>query len=158
MKRHTEGCRSVNQHKQEAACKLIILSFEMRIRLLILSLVKQRYNAIAILKPKIFFYLWKYILLIYLHKWAENRDTLTKVFNCVFYKFFLILPVYFYCTWCTKKFIGKIVYIIIRLHIHSLFCLLNLMVPACRPNFAEFAARRKRLNRPGLANIIFLSA
>jgi len=36
-----------------------------------------------------------------IYKCAGNRDTLTKVFDCLFYKFFLILSLHFYCTWCT---------------------------------------------------------
>ena len=33
-----------------------------------------------------------------LYKCAENRDTVTKVFNCAFYKFFVALSQRFYCT------------------------------------------------------------
>ena len=39
--------------------------------------------------------------------------TIAYVVNCIFYKFFHLLSVYFYCTWCTGKYTDSIIHIII---------------------------------------------
>jgi hypothetical protein len=38
-----------------------------------------------------------------------------------------------------KKYTGKVTSVIIRVFIHSSFCVLNVILSACRPNFAEAA-------------------
>jgi hypothetical protein len=53
--------------------------------------------------------------------------------NCIFNGFF---------SYCQSIFIALDVYIkltgkIVRVYIHSLFCVLSFVLPACRPNFAE---------------------
>ena len=56
---------------------------------------------------------------------------------------FLLLSVYFYCTWCTEKHKGKI----ICMYIHSLFCELNFMLSACRPYFSEVACTTQKVEQ-----------
>ena len=41
--------------------------------------------------------------------------------------------------WYIEKYTGKIIHIIVRIIIHSLFCVLSLMLPIYTANFAEVA-------------------
>jgi len=41
--------------------------------------------------------------------------------------------------WYMEKYTGKIIRIIVRTLIHSLFCVLSFMLPKCTANFAEVA-------------------
>lgn len=56
----------------------------------------------------------------------------------MFYNVFLLLSAQvFYCTRCIEKYTGKSIHTIICILIHSSFCILNFIFPACGPNFAE---------------------
>jgi len=66
---------------------------------------------------------------------AKSIDTIAQVVNHSINKFSLILSIYFYRTWCVEKYTGKIICVLF----HSLFCVLNFMLPARRPNFARVA-------------------
>jgi hypothetical protein len=50
---------------------------------------------------------------------------------------FLIIINIFSWIWSTEKYTGKNMHKIISTFIHSLWCILNIMLPACSPNFAE---------------------
>ena len=56
--------------------------------------------------------------------------------NCIFHKFFL-LSAYFYYAWFVQKYTAKIIHIINIIIVHSSFCVLSFMLPACRASFAE---------------------
>ena len=43
--------------------------------------------------------------------------------------------------------------VIVRVLIHFSFCVLNLMLPSCRPHLAEVALRRIRLSGSGLVTV-----
>ena len=54
---------------------------------------------------------------------------------------------YFDCTWCIEKYSGKIIHKIIRILVLSSFCVLNFMLPARSPNFAEVARITCKVDR-----------
>jgi hypothetical protein len=75
------------------------------------------------------------ILLIHFAEICKNSDTLAKIVNCIFLQMFLLLVVYTFYYMCVEKHMGTIILI----YIHSSFCILNFMLPACRPNFFKVA-------------------
>ena len=50
----------------------------------------------------------------------------------------------------TEKSTGKIIRIILCICILSLLCVLNMLFPACRPNFSEAACTTQNLRSAGL--------
>jgi hypothetical protein len=67
----------------------------------------------------------------------------------LFYKFFLLLSGYIYCT-MHKKYTVKIIHTITCILIHYSVYVLNLMLLAHSWNFAKFPTPHKRLGRPVL--------
>jgi hypothetical protein len=56
-----------------------------------------------------------------------------------------------------RKYIWKITHIVILRPVlfHSLLCVVNFMLPACRPNFAEVGRTTKTgVSRPALQHVI----
>ena len=107
--------------------------------LLTLSLANARYNAEEILKTSKHFIKDTYLKLsLNFVKIAKNSDTPAFVVNRIFNNVYP-LPVYFYCTWCMDKYTGQIMRKIKFTLVHTSVCVLNFMLPACRPNFAEVA-------------------
>ena len=52
---------------------------------------------------------------------------------------------YFYCTWFIDKYTGEI--IIIHILINSVFCVLNLMFPACSPDLAKVVCTKWKVKQ-----------
>ena len=103
---------------------------------LTLSLAKRRKKGATFMET------WK--LFIYRHityftnTFHESMLKIAKIgFEFLFFVYFFPLPVYFYCTWRTEKFTGKIMRTIII--IYSSLRILYFMLPACRPRTAEVA-------------------
>lgn len=71
--------------------------------------------------------------------------------NCVsLLNFPIISSSYFLLHRRTEKSTGKIVHIILCIFINSSFCVLNLWLPACRPNFSEAARTTQNLRSADL--------
>jgi len=71
--------------------------------------------------------------------------------NCVLLISFPIISCsYFLLHRCTEKSTGKIIHIILCIRIHSSFGVLNLLFPACRPNFSEAARTTQNIRSAGL--------
>ena len=56
-----------------------------------------------------------------------------------------------------RKIRSKIICIVVCTLIHSSFCVLNSVLPACSPDFAEVTATSKRLAWPDLEDVLLLS-
>ena len=65
--------------------------------------------------------------------------------DCIICQFFL-LSVYFYSPCYIEICADKVIHIILHTLVHSLFCALNFMLPACTPNFAKLCTPHIRLS------------
>jgi hypothetical protein len=72
-------------------------------------------------------------------KYDINGDTVANVENSIFYKSF-VLSVTFIPPWCTDNYTVKSYTYKYTYSFHSSFCVLNFMLPQCRPNIAEAAS------------------
>lgn len=123
--------------------------FEMRKCLLQFSLAKPRYNAETILKK-----IWAhYVPTLYFttNSFCKNVLKNNDTANCRYYKFFL-LSVYFYRTWYTTQVkLDTSIILYVHFSFSVFFFVLNFMLPACRPNFAESCQHQTK----GWAGLIY---
>jgi len=119
-------------------CTFAAGTFKVTKRLLTLCIAKTKQDAEAALNTSCLS--WRHAL----HsrhsvKCSKNSDSIGFVLNYSFDKFFLQ---YFYYTWRTEKYTGKI----IRTITHSLFIALNFMLPHADQILPNLPAQNKRMN------------
>jgi hypothetical protein len=96
-------------------------------------------------------YLWRHALhyLFVLYKFSKNSDTLDSVVNYRFLNQFLLLLVYFYCTWYTEKYTRKVVHTQ-HVYLFILHCVECHVYPDAHLSLPKFPAPHGRLSGPGL--------
>jgi len=63
---------------------------------------------------QVFLRMFSFSLSLSFLQWSSHLIRISFIFNELFYKFFVLLAVYVYCTWGIDKYSGKIIHIKVK--------------------------------------------